>query len=351
MDLKKKGFQLPDKIRFDEETLTDTYGKLIAEPLDRGFGTTIGNALRRVLLSSIEGAAVTAMKIQGALHEFAKIDGIKEDMIDIILNVKKLRFKLYASGEKVATIKLKGPKIVTGADMEGGASFELLNPEQVIATLEKGALFEAEMHINKGKGYVPSELNKEEELPVGVIAVDSIFSPVKKVNFTVEKARVGRATDYDRLVMEIWTDGSITPENALSQAATIIIEHLDLFLLEEEEKQEEEFSSPEEGAEVESLSENPVFNTNLLKSVDELELSVRANNCLKNANIKTIADLVQKTEHEMLKTKNFGRKSLNEIKDILHSMELRLGMRIDMNALNREMASRSEGIVQDATQS
>jgi DNA-directed RNA polymerase subunit alpha len=351
MDLKKKGFQLPDKIRFDEETLTDTYGKLIAEPLDRGFGTTIGNALRRVLLSSIEGAAVTAMKIQGALHEFAKIDGIKEDMIDIILNVKKLRFKLYASGEKVATIKLKGPKIVTGADMEGGASFELLNPEQVIATLEKGALFEAEMHINKGKGYVPSELNKEEELPVGVIAVDSIFSPVKKVNFTIEKARVGRATDYDRLVMEIWTDGSITPENALSQAASIIIEHLDLFLLEEEEKQEEEFSSPEEGAEVESLSDNPVFNTNLLKSVDELELSVRANNCLKNANIKTIADLVQKTEHEMLKTKNFGRKSLNEIKDILHSMELRLGMRIDMNALNREMASRSEGIVQDATQS
>jgi DNA-directed RNA polymerase subunit alpha len=351
MDLKKRGFQLPDKIRFDEETLTDTYGKLIAEPLDRGFGTTIGNALRRVLLSSIEGAAVTTMKIQGALHEFAKIDGIKEDMIDIILNVKKLRFKLYASGEKVATIKLKGPKIVTGADMEGGASFELLNPEQVIATLEKGALFEAEMHINKGKGYVPSELNKEEELPVGVIAVDSIFSPVKKVNFNVEKARVGRATDYDRLVMEIWTDGSITPENALSQAASIIIEHLDLFLLEEEEKQEEEFSSPEEGAEVESLSENPVFNTNLLKSVDELELSVRANNCLKNANIKTIADLVQKTEHEMLKTKNFGRKSLNEIKDILHSMELRLGMRIDMNALNREMASRSEGIVQDATQS
>jgi DNA-directed RNA polymerase subunit alpha len=351
MDLKKRGFQLPDKIRFDEETLTNTYGKLIAEPLDRGFGTTIGNALRRVLLSSIEGTAVTAMKIQGALHEFAKIDGIKEDMIDIILNVKKLRFKLYASGEKVASIKLKGPKIVTGADIEGDASFELLNPEQVIATLEKDALFEAEMHINKGKGYVPSELNKEEELPVGVIAVDSIFSPVKKVNFNVEKARVGRATDYDRLVMEIWTDGSITPENALSQAASIIIEHLDLFLLEEEEEQEEEFSSPEEGAEVELLSENPVFNTNLLKSVDELELSVRANNCLKNANIKTIADLVQKTEHEMLKTKNFGRKSLNEIKDILHSMGLRLGMRIDMNALNREMASRSEGIVQDATQS
>src|SRR3989304_1695383 len=262
MDLKKKGFQLPDKIRFDEETLTDTYGKLIAEPLDRGFGTTIGNALRRVLLSSIEGAAVTAMKIQGALHEFAKIDGIKEDMIDIILNVKKLRFKLYASGEKVATIKLKGPKIVTGADMEGGASFELLNPEQVIATLEKGALFEAEMHINKGKGYVPSELNKEEELPVGVIAVDSIFSPVKKVNFNVEKARVGRATDYDRLVMEIWTDGSITPEKAVSQAASIIIEHMDLFLL-EDEPEETEMGLLEEGGGVQSFSENPVGNSNL----------------------------------------------------------------------------------------
>lgn len=348
MDLKRKGFQLPDKIKFDEETLSDTYGKLIAEPLERGFGTTIGNALRRVLLSSIEGAAVTAMKVQGALHEFAKIDGIKEDVIDIILNVKKLRFKLYTNGEKVATIKVKGPKVVTGADIEGDASFEILNPDQSIATLEKDAIFEAEMYIKKGKGYRPSELNKEEGLPVGVLAVDSVFSPVKKVNFSVEKARVGRATDYDRLVMEIWTDGSITPEQALSQAASILIEHLDLFLLEEEKQ--EEISSPEESTEVGSPNENPIFNVNLLKSVDELELSVRANNCLKNANIKTIADLVQKTEHEMLKTKNFGRKSLNEIKDILHSMGLRLGMKVDINALNREMASRSGGSIQDATQ-
>lgn len=351
MDLKRKGFQLPEKIRFDEETLSDTYGKLIAEPLERGFGTTIGNALRRVLLSSIEGAAVTAMKVQGALHEFAKIDGIKEDMIDIILNVKKLRFKLYTDGEKVATIKAKGPKVVTGADIEGNASFEILNPDQSIATLEKDAVFEAEMYIKKGKGYRPSELTKEEGLPVGVLAVDSVFSPIKKVNFSVEKARVGKATDYDRLIMEIWTDGSITPEQALSQAAAILIEHLDLFLLEEEKQ--EESSSSDESTEVESgaFNENPVFNVNLLKSVDELELSVRANNCLKNANIKTIADLVQKTEHEMLKTKNFGRKSLNEIKDILHSMGLRLGMKIDMNALNREMALRSEGSIQDETQS
>jgi DNA-directed RNA polymerase subunit alpha len=350
MDLRKRGFQLPEKIRFDEETLTDTYGKLTAEPLDRGFGTTIGNALRRVLLSSIEGASVTAVKIQGALHEFATIDGIKEDVIDIILNLKKLRFKLYTDGKKVATIKVKGPKVVTGSDIEGDASFEVLNPAQIIATLERGALFEAEMHIKKGKGYVPSELNKEEELPVDVMAVDSVFSPVKKVNFTLEKARVGRATDYDKLVMEIWTDGSITPEKALSQAASIIIEHMELFLL-EEERERGEVSSVSEGSEVQSLGENPVFNDNLLKSVDELELSVRANNCLKNASIKTIADLVQKTEHEMLKTKNFGRKSLNEIKEILYSMGLRLGMRVDMNALNREVALRSGGGVPDATQS
>jgi DNA-directed RNA polymerase subunit alpha len=348
MDLKRKGFQLPDKIRFDEETLTDTYGKLMAEPLERGYGTTIGNALRRVLLSSIEGSAVTAVKIQGALHEFSKIDGIKEDVIDIILNMKKLRFKLYSDGEKTATIKVKGPKDVTGSDIQGDASFEILNPEQVIATLDKDALFEAEMHIKKGKGYVPSELNKEENLPVDMIAVDSVFTPIKKINFTVEKARVGRATDYDRLVMEIWTDGSITPEKAVSQAASIVIEHMELFQL-EEEKEEEEISLMQEDNESQPLNDNPVFNSNLLKSVDELELSVRANNCLKNASIKTIADLVQKTEHEMLKTKNFGRKSLNEIKEILHSMGLRLGMRVDLNALNREMASRSGGIEQDAT--
>ncbi len=350
MDLKKRGFQLPEKIRFDEETLTNTYGKLIADPLERGFGTTIGNALRRVLLSSIEGAAVTAVKIQGALHEFSTLKGIKEDIIDIILNLKNIRFKLYSDGKKIATIKVKGPKNITGDDIKGDASFEVLNSEQVIATLDKDATFEAEMHIKKGKGYVPAELNKEEDLSVDMIAVDSVFTPIKKVNFTVEKARVGRATDYDRLVMEIWTDGSITPVKAVSQAASIVIEHMDLFIL-EEEKEQEEAISVEEGSEVHSIIEDPIFNSNLLKSVDELELSVRSYNCLKNANIKTIADLVQKTEHEMLKTKNFGRKSLNEIKDILHSMGLRLGMRVDMNALNREVASLSGGVQRDATQS
>lgn len=349
MDLKKIGFQLPDKIRFDEETLTNTYGKLVAEPLERGFGTTIGNALRRVLLSSIEGAAVVAVKIPGVLHEFSTIKGVKEDVIDIILNIKKLRFKLYSNGKKIVTIKAKGPKSMTGSDIQRDISLELLNPEQVIATLDKDAKFEAELYVKKGKGYVPAELNKEEEFPVDMIAVDSIFTPVKKVNFTVEKARVGRATDYDRLVMEIWTDGSITPERAISQAASIIIEHMDLFILEEEK--EEESIPIEEDKLAHLVSEDPIFNSNLLKSVEELELSVRSYNCLKNANIKTIADLVQKTEQEMLRTKNFGRKSLNEIKEILHGMGLRLGMRVDLDALNKEIALQRGGIKQDEAQS
>ena len=349
MDLKKIGFQLPDKIRFDEETLTNTYGKLIAEPLERGFGTTIGNVLRRVLLSSIEGAAVIAVKIPGAPHEFSVIKGVKEDVVDIMLNIKKLRFKLYPGAKKIATIKANGPKSVTGSEIQSDASFEVLNPEQVIATLDKDAMFEVEMYIKKGKGYVPAELNKEEDLPVGMIAVDSVFTPIKKVNFTVEKARVGRATDYDRLVMEIWVDGSIPPEKAVSQAASIIIKHMELFVLEGEV--EEEGISVEEANLVYSTSEDPVFNSNLLKSVEDLELSVRSFNCLKNASLKTIADLVQKTEQEMLKTKNFGRKSLNEIKEILHGMGLRFGMKIDFDTLNRELALLSGGIEQDATQS
>lgn len=352
MDLKKIGFQLPDKIRFDEETLTNTYGKLIAEPLERGFGTTIGNVLRRVLLSSIEGAAVIAVKIPGAPHEFSVIKGVKEDVVDIILNIKKLRLKLYSGAKKIVTIKANGPKSVTGSEIQSDASFEVLNPEQVIATLDKDATFEAELYIKKGKGYVPAELNKEEDLPVGMIAVDSVFTPIKKVNFTVEKTRVGRATDYDRLVMEIWTDGSITPEKVISQAASIIIKHMELFILEGEVEEEEEEGIPVGEANlVYSTSEDPVFNSNLLKSVEDLELSVRSYNCLKNASIKTIADLVQKTEQEMLRTKNFGRKSLNEIKEILHGMGLRLGMKVDFDTLNREIALRSGGIEQDATQS
>jgi DNA-directed RNA polymerase subunit alpha len=350
MDLRKIGFQLPEKIAFDEETVNDTYGKLIAEPLERGFGTTIGNALRRVLLSSIEGAAVKAVKIPGALHEFSTIKGVKEDVVDIILNIKKLRFKLYSNEPKIATMKVKGPKTITGKDVHSDASFELLNPDQVLATLDKDAVFEAEMFIAKGKGYVSSEFNKDEDLPLNMIPVDSVYTPIQKVNFTVEKARVGRSTDYDRLVMEIWTDGSVTPEKAVSQAASIIFEHLHLFVLEYEDFEDEPLPVEQSDA-IDSLNEEPVFNSNLLKSVEELELSVRSYNCLKNANIKTIADLVQKTEPEMLRTKNFGRKSLNEIKEILHTMGLRLGMRVDLDALNREAVMQSGGMRQDATQS
>ncbi len=343
MNLRKKGFQLPDKIRFDEETLDSTYGKLIAEPLERGFGTTIGNSLRRVLLSSLEGAAVTAVKISGALHEFSTITGVKEDVINIILNLKQLRFKFHGEGAKVGTFNVKGPQTVTGADLQCDSSIEVLNPGLVIATLDKGASFTAEVYIRKGKGYLSSELNKE-DLPVDMIAVDAAFTPLRKVNFWVEKARVGRETDYDRLIMEIWTDGSITPERAISQAASILIEHMDLFIFEEDEPEK---AATEETAAVHAESSYSSLNDNLFKNVDELELSVRSYNCLKNANIKTIAELVQKTEPEMLKTKNFGRKSLNEIKEILGRMGLHLGMKLDIDSASAEAVLHHTGGVKE----
>jgi DNA-directed RNA polymerase subunit alpha len=346
MNLKKKGFQLPEKIRFDEETLSNTYGKLTVEPFERGFGTTIGNSLRRVLLSSLEGAAVTAVKIQGAPHEFSSITGIKEDVIDIILNIKKLRFKFAGEGNKIAGFSVKGPGQVTGADLKCDPSIEVLNPEQVIATLDKGTEFEAEVYISKGKGYISSE-TENEDLPVGMITVDAVFAPVKKVNYWVEKARVGRETDYDRLIMELWTDGSITPEKAVSQAASIIIEHMDFFIFEEEEEKavSEELSVAHSGGEEISLDNS------LMRNVDELELSVRSYNCLKNADIKTLGELVSKTEPEMLKTKNFGRKSLNEIKEILGRMGLHLGMKIDPDSLSlrREEALHGGGIRDNAS--
>ncbi|MBI5026267.1 MAG: DNA-directed RNA polymerase subunit alpha [Nitrospirae bacterium] len=325
MDLKKKGFQLPEKVYFEEESLTSTYGKLYAEPFEKGFGITLGSSLRRVLLSSLEGAAVTAIRIPGVLHEFSTIPGMKEDVVDIILNIKQLKFRLHGDSEKTVAVKAAGAGEVKGKDIIAGAQVEVLTPKQHIATLDKGAKFELEMTVKKGRGYVPAERNKEEGLPIGMIAVDSIFTPVKKVNFWIEGARVGQATDYDRLIMEIWTDGSITPQKAVSQAANIMIGHLSLFSMEEDELLKEEAAMETAG------SNTPVFNENLLKSVDEMELSVRSFNCLKNANIKTIADLVQKTEQEMLKTKNFGRKSLNEIKEILHIMGLHFGMRIDLD--------------------
>lgn len=330
MDLVKKGFQLPQKVTFDEETLTNFYGKLVVEPFERGFGTTIGNSLRRVLLSSIEGAAVTAVRIPGVLHEFSTIKGVKEDVVDILLNIKKLRFKVYGDGKKTVTVKVKGPKVITGADIECDSGVEVLNTDHYIATVDSGTNLEIEMLVKKGKGYIPAEINKEDGLPIDMLAVDSVFSPIKKVNFWVEKARVGRATDYDRLIMEVWTDGSITPEKAVSDAASILMDHLDLFIFVEEDQTSEETTGS-----AAAVPSNLSTNENLLKSIDELELSVRAYNCLKNANIKNIAELVQKTEHEMLRTKNFGRKSLNEIKEILQGMGLSFGMRIDMDELVR----------------
>lgn len=337
MDLRRRGFQLPEKMRFDEDTLTETYGKLIAEPLERGFGTTIGNALRRILLSSIEGAAVTGVKIAGALHEFSTLDEVKEDVVDVILNIKSLQIQMEGSGTKTAVVKMPGPAEVRGGDLQVDSSIRVLNPDQLIATVDKGTTFEAELYLEKGFGYVPAEARSDGDEAVDVIGVDAVFNPIRKVNYAVEKARVGRAADYDRLVLEVWTNGSVTPPGAISQAAAILSEYLSFFILEKEEAE----SEPEQLSA--AVADETVMNDNLLKSVEELELSVRAHNCLKNADIKTIADLVQKSEHDMLRTKNFGRKSLNEIKEILTDMGLGFGMRLDPEALEKLRARAGRG--------
>jgi DNA-directed RNA polymerase subunit alpha len=265
------------------------------------------------------------------------LEGIKEDAVDIILNVKELQFQMDGNGRRSAVVKAAGPKVIKGGDLQVDSSVKVLNPEQLIATLDKGGSFEAEMYLDKGKGYVSAEMNKKVEDSVDVVAVDSVFSPVVKVNFSVEKARVGRSTDYDRLILEVWTNGALTPQGAISQAASILSEHASFFIFEKEE----ESSEPEQTAT--SAFEETVFNENLFKSVEELELSVRAHNCLKNANIKTIADLVQKTEHDMLRTKNFGRKSLAEIKEILLSMGLSFGMRIDSESMQKVKGAGAKG--------
>ncbi len=344
MVFEKSGFQLPEIVHFEEGTLTNTYGKLVVEPLERGFGTTFGNSLRRVLLSSLEGAAVTSVKIEGVYHEFSTIQGVKEDVVQIILNLKKVRFKMHGNKEVIGTIDGKDKDGVRAADIKTDARIELLNPEEHIATLDKGAEFKGELRINKGRGYQPSENVNKDELSVGTVAIDAIFTPIKKVVFNVEKTRVGKATDYDKLVLEIWTDGSTSPKEALKSAARIIIGHMKFFLLDDEGKMEEiepkSEKNLEQGMAITTDSDEE-FNRNLLKTIDELELSVRAHNCLKNAEIKHIYELVQKTEHEMLKTKNFGRKSFNELREILHTMGLDFNMRIDTDIMEREMASKN----------
>ena len=316
-----KGFNVPGKIEIERDTLTPQYGKIVAEPLERGFGTTLGNTLRRVILSSLYGSAVTSVKIEGVLHEFSTIRGVTEDVTEIILNIKSLRLKLHTETSNTITLKKKGPGEAKGSDITHDGDIEILTPDLHIATLDKDAVLDIEMVVQRGRGYVPSERHQADGLPIGVIPVDAIFTPTKRVNFHVENARVGQVTDYDKLIMEIWTDGSVNPEEAVSTAAKILKGHLDIFI----PKEELEKSTGIVPTEDESLE----MNTYLARSVNELELSVRAANCLKNAKIKTIGDLVQKTEGEMLRTKNFGKKSLNEIKEMLVDMGLGLGMKPD----------------------
>src|SRR5216683_1304968 len=315
-----KGFQKPKRLAVDTSTLTDKYGIFWAQPFERGFGTTIGNALRRVLLSSIEGAAVTAVKIEGVLHEFQSIPGVVEDATDIILNLKQVPFKLNGEGPKAIYLKVEQPGVVTSGMIEADADVEILDKDMYVATVSEGGRIEMEMRLKRGRGYVSADKNFEEDLGIGFIPIDSVHSPVRKCNYTVEAARLGQITDYDKLTLEVWTNGSITPADSIGLAAKLLKDHMNIFINFEEDI---ETSTATDDRKPE------IKNENLNRSVEELELSVRSYNCLKNANIQTIGELVQKTEAEMLKTKNFGRKSLNEIKEILSSMGLSLGMKVD----------------------
>jgi DNA-directed RNA polymerase subunit alpha len=317
-----KGFQRPKRLEFERETLTDRFGRFYAQPFERGFGTTIGNALRRVLLSSIDGAAITAVKIDGVLHEFSPIPGVVEDATDIILNLKQIPLKLHSDQTKTLTLRVDKAGEVRARDIQADADVEILEPDAHIATVAEHGKLHMEMRMKRGRGYVSADKNFDEDLGIGWIPIDSVHSPIKKVNYLVEAARLGQTTDYDKLTVDVWTNGSVNSRDAVSLAAKLIRDHLNIFInLEEGAEQTSEASA--------DAPRTGVGNENLDKSVEELELSVRSYNCLKNANIRTIRELVQKTEAEMLKTKNFGRKSLNEIKEILTTMGLGLGMRVD----------------------
>lgn len=325
MGIRWKTFEMPKRLEADQSTLTPTYGKFVAEPFERGYGTTIGNALRRVLISSIEGAAVTSIKIDGMLHEFSTLDGMVEDGAQIVLNFKKLVLRYHGKGPKMIYIDVKKQGPVKAGDIQADETVEIVNPDLVLCTLSKSVNLKMEMEVGRGRGYVTAESNKREDAPIGVVTIDSIFSPVTKVNFYVEDTRVGQITDYDRLILEIWTNGAMGPEEALLYASNILQRHLDVFVnygeLPEEEEEEEE--------------QDKEFLELVNKPISELELSVRSANCLEAANIKTIGDLVQKTEAQMLKYKNFGKKSLNEINAILTSMGLHLGMSIQDRIQNK----------------
>jgi DNA-directed RNA polymerase subunit alpha len=319
-----KGFQRPKRLEFERETLTDRFGRFYAQPFERGFGTTIGNAMRRVLLSSIDGAAVTAVKIDGVLHEFSPIPGVVEDATDIILNLKQVPLKMHVDATKTLYLRVDKAGEVKARDIETDADIEILEPDAHIATVAEGGKLHMEMRVKRGRGYVAADKNFDEDLGIGWIPVDSVHSPIKKVNYLVEAARIGQATDYDKLTVDVWTNGSVTPRDAVSLSAKLIRDHLNIFINLEEAGD----------LQLDASADTPraALNENLDKSVEELELSVRSYNCLKNANIRTIRELVQKSEGEMLKTKNFGRKSLNEIKEILQGMGLSLGMRVDQPA-------------------
>ena len=311
----------PKQLQVEKETLSNTYGKFYAEPFERGFGTTLGNSLRRILLSTLQGAAITSVRIKGVLHEFSAIQGVTEDVTDIILNLKGVRLKLHSADQAIIRIVHKGEGVITAGDILVGHSVEVMNPEHHILTCGKDANLEIEMTVRMGKGYVSADRNRDEKAPVGTIPIDAIYSPIKKVNFTVSNARVGQMTDYDKLTLEVWTDGSANPEDAVAYAAKIMKEQLSIFINFDEESEPSQVE--------ESQEEKDKINENLYRTVEELELSVRSANCLKNAGIKLIGELVSKSEAEMLKTQNFGRKSLNEIKDILSDMGLTFGMKLD----------------------
>ena len=315
-----KGFQRPKRLEFDADTLTDQFGRFSALPFERGFGTTIGNALRRVLLSAIEGAAVTSVKIDKVLHEFSPIPGVVEDATDIILNLKQIPLKLHTDEIKTIYLRADKPGEVTAADLEADATVEILDPDIHVATVSEGGSLHMEMRVKQGRGYVSADKNFDEDLGIGWIPVDSVHSPVRKVNYLVEAARLGQTTDYDKLTVDVWTDGSVTARDAISLGAKLIRDHLSIFINLEDPVETQVEPDPEAPS---------VPNEHLDKSVEELELSVRSYNCLKNANIRTIGELVQKSEADMLRTKNFGRKSLTEIKEILESMGLGFGMRVD----------------------
>ena len=308
----------PNKLNIEPGTDSSRTATVVAEPLERGFGLTLGNALRRVLLSSLQGAAVTSIQVDGVLHEFSSIQGVREDVTDIVLNIKSLALRMHSEGPKRMTLSVQGPGEVTAAQIETGHDIEVMNPNLVICTLDKGANLNMELTVDTGKGYVAASMNRPADAPIGLIPVDSVYSPVRKVSYKVENTRVGQVTDYDKLSMTLETNGTVTPEDAVALAARILQDQLQLFI---------NFEEPKAQVEQEQASDLP-FNKNLLRKVDELELSVRSANCLKNDNIVYIGDLVQKSEAEMLRTPNFGRKSLNEIKEVLSQMGLHLGMDI-----------------------